>query len=63
MVEQIERMGLSVKQIAAGNELTMVLTHQGDLYYQGYNEINNSTEIQTQKQQEVVIQRMQMQRD
>ena len=32
----IQEQGLSVKQIAAGNELTLVLTHQGDVWYSGY---------------------------
>ena len=33
---------LSVTQVAAGNELTLILTDNGDVYSSGYNEAGNS---------------------
>ena len=42
MVQQILDKGLSVKQVAAGNEISLVLTHGGEVWYSGYSELNNN---------------------
>lgn len=40
LVTQIKDLKMKVKQIAAGNELTLILTDQGDVWYSGYTQLN-----------------------
>jgi alpha-tubulin suppressor-like RCC1 family protein len=41
-VQAIQNQGLSVKSVAAGNELSLVLTHSGEVWYSGYSQMNQS---------------------
>lgn len=35
-----------MKQVAAGNEISLVLTHGGEVWYSGYSELNNNQPYQ-----------------